>query len=83
MPAAVRTTADAEHLYTLLEEQVVPLYYKRDARGLPIEWLQKMKQALRIAGESFDARRMVAGIRRTSTTYPRRGRPPSTAPPAE
>jgi starch phosphorylase len=50
---------DAGHLYTLLEEQVIPLYYKRDARGLPVEWLQKMKQALRIAGEKFDARRMV------------------------
>jgi starch phosphorylase len=50
---------DAGHLYTLLEEQVIPLYYKRDARGLPVEWLQKMKHALRIAGEKFDARRMV------------------------
>jgi starch phosphorylase len=58
-PGDNQDALDAEHLYTLLEEQVIPLYYKRDARGLPVEWLQNMKQALRIAGERFDARRMV------------------------
>jgi starch phosphorylase len=51
--------ADAEHLFDLLEQEIVPLYYKRDARGLPVEWLQRMKHALRISGERFTARRMV------------------------
>jgi len=51
--------SDAEHLFDLLEQDVVPLYYKRDARGLPVEWLQRMKHALRISGERFTARRMV------------------------
>ena len=51
--------SDADHLFDLLEQEVVPMYYKRDARGLPVEWLQRMKHALRIAGERFTARRMV------------------------
>jgi starch phosphorylase len=51
--------ADAEHLYHLLEEQVVPLFYTRDARGIPTGWVEKMKHALRVAGERFTARRMV------------------------
>ena len=51
--------ADGGRLYDLLEEQVVPMYYRRSARGLPMEWLQRMKHALRIAGERFSARRMV------------------------
>jgi len=51
--------SDAEHLFDILEQDVVPLYYKRDARGLPVEWLQRMKHALRISGERFTARRMV------------------------
>jgi starch phosphorylase len=51
--------SDADHLFDLLEQEVVPMYYKRDARGIPVEWIQRMKQALRVAGERFTARRMV------------------------
>jgi len=51
--------ADAERLYDLLEQQVVPMFYSRDARGIPLGWVEKMKHALRVAGERFTARRMV------------------------
>jgi len=51
--------ADADHLYHLLEEQVVPLFYARDDRGIPTGWVERMKHAVRIAGERFTARRMV------------------------
>jgi starch phosphorylase len=51
--------ADAEQLYLLLEQQVVPLYYTRDARGIPLGWIAMMKQALRVAGQRFTAQRMV------------------------
>jgi starch phosphorylase len=51
--------ADAECLYRLLEEQIVPLYYARDARGVPVYWTEKMKGALRAAGKRFTAQRMV------------------------
>jgi starch phosphorylase len=50
---------DAEHLYRLLEEEIVPLYYRRDARGIPVEWVMHMKHAIREAGARFTARRMV------------------------
>ena len=62
-PASTRATPDewdAERLYRLLEEQVVPSFYTRDDRGIPTEWVQKMKHALRVAGQHFTARRMVA-----------------------
>ena len=61
-PASSRSTPDewdAERLYRLLEEQVVPLYYSRDERGIPAGWIQKMKHALRVAGQQFTARRML------------------------
>jgi starch phosphorylase len=51
--------ADAEHLYRLLEEAVVPLFYTRDARNIPLGWVDKMKHALRVAGAGFTAQRMV------------------------
>jgi len=51
--------SDAERLYSLLEEQVVPLYYQRDRQGIPRGWLDKMRHALHVAGARFTARRMV------------------------
>jgi len=50
---------DSERLFDLLEQQVVPMYYKRNARGVPVDWLLRMKHALKTAGEHFTARRMV------------------------
>ena len=57
--ASILKAADAEQLYRLLEEEVVPLFYERDARGVPLGWVDKMKHALRVAGGHFTARRMV------------------------
>jgi len=50
---------DAEQLYRLLEQEVVPLYYDRDARGVPRGWVEKMKHAMHTAGARFSAQRMV------------------------
>ena len=61
-PGSTRATPDewdAERLYRLLEEQVVPAFYTRDDRGIPTGWVQKMKHALRVAGQQFTARRML------------------------
>jgi len=58
-PGETVDLADGERLFDLLEQQVVPMFYKRDARGLPVEWLQRMKHAIKTAGERFTARRMV------------------------
>lgn len=51
--------ADAEHLYGILEREIVPLFYTRDDAGLPTEWIQRMKQAICVAGQKFTTRRMV------------------------
>ena len=51
--------ADAEHFYRLLEEELIPLYYTRDIRGIPLGWVDKMRNALRVAFQKFNARRMV------------------------
>jgi len=49
----------ADRFYELLEREVVPLFYERDAHGLPLGWLRMMKYAIRAAGQRFTARRMV------------------------
>ncbi len=51
--------ADADALYHLLEEEVVPLFYKRDADDVPRGWVQVMKEAIRTAVPAFCTRRMV------------------------
>ncbi len=65
----------------LLEQQVVPTFYKRDARGLPVEWLQRMKHAMRTAGERFTARRMVEDYVNGYYAPAMRGEVPAIAPP--
>ncbi|MGH7208401.1 MAG: alpha-glucan family phosphorylase, partial [Nitrospiraceae bacterium] len=50
---------DAEQLYRLLEQEVVPLYYTRDLDGVPRGWIQIVKNAIRTIAPRFCARRMV------------------------
>ena len=50
---------DSQALYRILEEQVVPLYYDRDAAGIPRGWVQVMKEAIRTSVAAFSMRRMV------------------------
>jgi starch phosphorylase len=51
--------ADAAALYRLLEENVVPTFYERDARGLPRRWTSMVKQALFSVTPRFSSRRML------------------------
>ncbi len=51
--------ADADALYRLLEEEVVPLFYRRDAGDVPRGWVQVMKEAIRTAAPTFCTRRML------------------------
>lgn len=50
---------EANALYDLLEQEVVPLFYHRDAEGLPRQWITKMKAAIRHNCPFFNTARMV------------------------
>jgi starch phosphorylase len=50
---------DAEFLFAVLEEEVIPLYYERDSNGLPHKWLKRVKQSMQSLGWRFNADRMV------------------------
>ncbi len=56
---ATQDTADAESLYDLLENEVVPLFYERDSDDVPRAWARVMKEAIRTAVPVFCTRRMV------------------------
>jgi starch phosphorylase len=51
--------ADAQSLYQVLEERLVPAYYARDEHDVPVEWLRIVRQAIRTALPRFSTRRMV------------------------
>ena len=50
---------EANALYDLLEQQIVPLYYDRDPEGIPRGWIDKMKNAIRLNCPYFNTARMV------------------------
>ncbi len=50
---------EANALYELLEQEVVPLFYERDAEGLPRRWIARMKDAIRLNCPFFNTARMV------------------------
>jgi starch phosphorylase len=51
--------AEADALYTLLEKEVVPQFYTRDANDLPIQWLAKMRKSIETLTARFSANRTV------------------------
>ena len=50
---------DVEELYRLLAETIIPLYYDRDSRGVPLGWMKVARQAIRTITPAFSARRMM------------------------
>lgn len=50
---------DSENLYKTLTEEVIPCFYKRDAQGIPREWIQKIRRAMISLVPKFNTWRMV------------------------
>ena len=50
---------DADALYGLLEQEVVPAFYDRDADGLPRAWLERIRASMRTLAPAFCAARML------------------------
>jgi starch phosphorylase len=57
---AEQDEADADALYAVLEEQVLPAYYERDETGLPQRWIALMRESIAELGPRFGTARMVA-----------------------
>jgi starch phosphorylase len=51
--------AEVEQLYTLLEQQVVPEFYDRDAQGLPFRWLERVRESMARLTPEFSASRAI------------------------
>jgi glycogen phosphorylase len=50
---------DAETLYRLLEGEVMPAFYERDAQDIPRRWVHMVKESIRTVAPHFSTRRML------------------------
>jgi starch phosphorylase len=51
--------ADAESLYQVLENEVIPAFYQKDENDLPTVWIAKMRRALETLTPQFSSDRML------------------------
>jgi starch phosphorylase len=56
---AERDALEAASLYDLLEHQIAPRFYDRDAAGLPVKWIADMRHTLATLSPELSADRMV------------------------
>lgn len=61
---------DAGALLDLLELEVIPLFHKRDANGIPRGWLQRVKTSMCTLIPQFTAERMLRDYARTMYVAP-------------
>lgn len=50
---------EADQLYRLLEEEIVPMFYNRDATGIPRAWVAKVRSSMSKLAPQFSTNRMV------------------------
>jgi starch phosphorylase len=50
---------EAETLFAILEQQVIPAYYQRNAAGMPVGWVAKIRQSMATLTPYFSANRTV------------------------
>jgi starch phosphorylase len=50
---------DANALFDLIEQDVLPMFHERDGDGVPRRWVAKVKESFRTIGPRFCATRMV------------------------
>jgi len=56
---AITDRRDYEALYQVLEQEVIPMFYDRDADGLPRQWIKMMKNSIGSLAWRFSSHRMV------------------------
>lgn len=50
---------DAEMIYSTLEYDIAPIFYKRDEKGIPHEWIKYVKNSISDIAPEFTTKRMI------------------------
>jgi alpha-glucan phosphorylase-like protein len=67
---AVQDPEDAGFLYDTIANEVAPLFYERDERGLPTGWIARMRNAMKGLSYRFSAHRMITDYAETIYAVP-------------
>lgn len=59
VPREYQDEYDSAQLYSILEQEVIPLFWERDVRGLPAGWVDRMRHSIASLFGPFSAARMV------------------------
>jgi len=51
--------ADSESIYRILEDKIIPAYYKKDEKGISKEWMTLMKNSIISTGGEYSTSRML------------------------
>jgi starch phosphorylase len=51
--------AEAKSIYETLENQIIPLFYKRDENNIPVDWVKLIKSSIKNLAPYFNTDRMV------------------------
>jgi alpha-glucan phosphorylase-like protein len=51
---------DAETLYSILQNEIIPMYFNRNAEGLPVEWIRRIKSSIIAIAPQYSMGRMMA-----------------------
>jgi starch phosphorylase len=58
--AEVQNAQDTDSLFSLLENELVPLYYEnRSTDNIPSEWVDRIRESIRTISPTFNTRRML------------------------
>jgi len=55
----LRDRLEANEIYDLLENEIIPTYYNQDKYGLPTQWIERMKHSIHDVGKGFNMHRML------------------------
>ena len=58
-PAGHPDEMDADHVYALLEDQVIPEFYRRNSQGIPQDWVDRIRRVMTDLVPRFSANRMM------------------------
>jgi glycogen phosphorylase len=50
---------ESESMYNTLERDIIPLFYDRDSKGIPVKWVSKIKNSICSLSKYFNTERMV------------------------
>jgi len=56
----MQEAAEAEQIYDLIEAEITELFYDRNEAGIPVRWVQMMKESISSIGCQFNMNRVIA-----------------------